>query len=204
MTGIAIALLHMACRPAPALPLLQENERLRSEVGELKTAKFSAEAMAARLEEMNTLSIRVGGWMGWGGCVEWESRLPDKRNRFAACRCSPACLCSCPYHWPTTSHSSSPLLTTSHCLRSPCLPALPASAGLQVASLKIELAALRSEQDVREDQLLAQISLLQVQLAKKKKKRSPGKMLKKTFSQVGGFDSCMGARSWVFGCLLTA
>ena len=38
---------------------------------------------------------------------------------------------------------------------------------------------------MREDQLLAQVGLLQAQLAKKKKKRSPAKMLKKTFSQVG-------------------
>lgn len=46
--------------PLPLASPLQENERLRSEVGELKTARFSAEAMATRLEEMNALSIRVG------------------------------------------------------------------------------------------------------------------------------------------------
>ncbi len=32
----------------------------------------------------------------------------------------------------------------------------------QVASLKLELAALKSEQDIREDELLAQIASLQV------------------------------------------
>ena len=68
-----------------------------------------------------------------------------------------------------------------------------------MASLKIELAALRSEQEVREDQLLAQISLLQAQLAKKKKKRSPGKMLKKTFSQVGLGGWLHGLGSWLPG-----
>lgn len=85
---------------------MEENERLRNEVGELKTARLSAEATAARLEEMNALSIRV-------------------------------------------------------------------------ASLKLELAALRSEQDMREDELLAQIAMLQATLAKKKKRRGPGKMFKK-------------------------
>ena len=84
------------------------------------------------------------------------------------------------------------------------LPSLPLPFAIaclcpQVASLKIELAALRSEQEVREDQLLAQISLLQAQLAKKKKKRSPGKMLKKTFSQVGLGGWLHGLGSWLPG-----
>ena len=52
---------------------------------------------------------------------------------------------------------------------------------------------------MREDQLLAQISLLQAQLAKKKKKRSPGKMLKKTFSQVGLGGWLHGLGSWLPG-----
>ncbi|KAL4447188.1 hypothetical protein ABPG77_007221 [Micractinium sp. CCAP 211/92] len=85
---------------------MEENERLRNEVGELKTARLSAEATAARLEEMNALSIRV-------------------------------------------------------------------------ASLKLELAALRSEQDIREDELLAQIAMLQATLAKKKRRKGPGRMFKK-------------------------
>ncbi|PSC72868.1 hypothetical protein C2E20_3926 [Micractinium conductrix] len=85
---------------------MEENERLRSEVGELKSARLSAEATAARLEELNGMSIRV-------------------------------------------------------------------------ASLKIELAALRSEQDIREEELLGQVAALQAALAKKKRRKSPGKMLKK-------------------------
>lgn len=104
----------------PPIVELQENERLRSEVGELKTARLSASAMAARLEEMNTLSIRV-------------------------------------------------------------------------ASLKMEMAALKSEQDIREDELVAQIAVLQHQLAKRKKRRSPGKMIKKTLSNA--VDSLRGHAS---------
>lgn len=65
-------LLRSSCNPGslahppPSLSrtCVQENERLRSEVGELKTARFSAEAMATRLEEMNALSIRVRWWAG--------------------------------------------------------------------------------------------------------------------------------------------
>ena len=56
------------------------------------------------------------------------------------------------------------------------LPSLPSR---QVASLKIELAALRSEQDIREEELLGQVAALQAALAKKKRRKSPGKMLKK-------------------------
>eukprot|EP00887_Chlorella_sp_A99_P001995 scaffold18.g1995.t1 len=46
---------------AETVKKMEENEKLRSEVGELKTARFTAEAMATRLEEMNALSMQVAG-----------------------------------------------------------------------------------------------------------------------------------------------
>lgn len=67
----------------------------------------------------------------------------------------------------------------------PALALLPACAP-QVATLKLEIAALKSEQDIREDELVAQVAVLQQALARKKKRRSPGKMLRKTWSQAVG------------------
>jgi hypothetical protein len=40
-----------------------EAERLRSEMGSLAAARLSAEAMAARLDEMNELSMRVSRYL---------------------------------------------------------------------------------------------------------------------------------------------
>ena len=60
---------------------------------------------------------------------------------------------------------------------------------IRVASLKLEIAALKSESDVREDALLGQIAALQAALAKKKKRRSPGKMLRRAAE---GLKSALG------------
>jgi hypothetical protein len=170
---------------------MEEGERLRSEVGELKTARLSAEAVAARLEEMNALSIRVseGGW-GRQGCLLLTHQ--------GGCRlCAAHCRGRRSNGVPPAQQARRPVQPRQHpCLlracdfqRKPSAPAAAASgcrpAPAQVASLKLEIAALKSEQDIREDELLAQIAVLQQQLARKKKKRSPGKMLKRMLSSAG-------------------
>lgn len=70
-----------------------------------------------------------------GGC--WAARRVC-RDGMGNCR---------PQGWP---HPRPPLLP-------PLLTRLPACGAVQVASLKLELATLRSEQDIREDELLAQV-----------------------------------------------
>ena len=68
-----------------------------------------------------------------------------------------------------------------------------------MASLKLEMAGLKAEHDSREDELQAQIATLQAALAKKKKRRSPGKMLKRAAASIkhalgdGGGEGRSGA-----------
>ena len=111
-------------------------------MGELKTARFSAEAMAARLEEMNALSIRVGGAGCHMGC-HMGCRVPCWQVAPEHSAHAVGCLVS---GHPPTDHAAV------------CVVHPP----VQVASLKLELAALKSEQDIREDELLGQIASLQV------------------------------------------
>lgn len=155
-------------QPLPSRPcphLLQENERLRSEVGELKTARFSAEAMAARLEEMNALSIRVsgveaddqcasfGGW--WMLDLAWGRRTRCPSGRAAGAGTSVRLLARRkpkPSSWSRFARPRPAGPLPSARTHSPTL-----THPLQVASLKLELAALKAEQDEREDALLGQV-----------------------------------------------
>ena len=131
--------------------------------------------MAARLEEMNALSIRVrGGRFGselqsslvvsWGcGMAAWLSLEGDERAAHPGAQQAPELRRRC---WRAASPSPAPglalralaLLARSPSARthSPAL-ARPPAPPLQVASLKLELAALKAEQDEREDALLGQV-----------------------------------------------
>lgn len=205
---------------------MEEGERLRSEVGELKSARLSAEAVAARLEEMNALSIRVSLsecvylFFGEGRGARGEGLLPPAAPAGRLQLHAEIALCgssSSTARGPALprrprargpADPAAPLANQNPCLASPPwlrarsaallapstpTPTPPFAPPAQVASLKLEIAALKSEQDIREDELLAQIAVLQQQLARKKKRRSPGKMLKRMLSSAG--ESIKGLQS---------
>lgn len=106
-------------------------ERLRSEVGSLEAAKLTAEAMASRLEEMNEMSMRVGGWVdAWVGR---RTRVHRQTNtRVAKCGMwvsAPGCGRQ---HWRQDAHAQLSLLDPWDVRRHPFLSSSGIRYGMQL------------------------------------------------------------------------